>query len=165
MSLATQMNAFVIRVAEEFKATFAKMGDNSALTTVNKISLVAAINELAARPADGGVQIDDATASLTTVYSSTKTNAQIQAAIDALVNGAPGALDTLKELADALEGNEAQITDIMTALGNRVRFDAAQTLTAEQQEQARQNIGAASAAGVGDTETNFVAAFNTALAS
>lgn len=57
-------------------------------------------------------------------------------AIDALIGGAPGALDTLGELADVLGNNPAQITDILTALGNRLRFDAAQALTDGQRDQA-----------------------------
>lgn len=62
--------------------------------------------------------------------------------IDLLVEGAPTALDTWMELVDAIEADQASITSIMTALGNRVRFDAAQTLTALQKAQAIANIGA-----------------------
>ena len=50
----------------------------------------------------------------------------------------------MQELAEALSSNPSFATDIATAIGNRVRFDEAQTLTAAQQLRARQNIGAAS---------------------
>ena len=40
--------------------------------------------------------------------------------IDALVNGAPAAYDTLKEIADVLSKNVDSIDDIITALGNKV---------------------------------------------
>lgn len=73
-------------------------------------------------------------------------DARVTAAVDALVDGAPGALDTLEELAAALGDDPNFATTVTTALANRVRFDAAQTLTAPQQTQARTNIGAASTA-------------------
>jgi hypothetical protein len=62
-----------------------------------------------------------------------------------VVNAAPAALDTLNELAAAL-GNDASFsTTTATALGNRVRVDAAQSFNGTQQAQARSNIGAAAA--------------------
>jgi hypothetical protein len=61
--------------------------------------------------------------------------------ISNLINGSGTALDTLKELADAL-GNDSSFSATITAsLGNRIRFDAAQTLTGPQQVQAQANIG------------------------
>ena len=69
-----------------------------------------------------------------------------------------------QELATAL-GNDANFaTTMTTALGNRVRVDAAQSFTAPQQAQGRSNINAADATAVGDTSTDFVAAFNAGLA-
>jgi hypothetical protein len=107
--------------------------------------------------------IDDVTASTSTVYSSTKTDAQISAAVSALVDAAPGTLDTLNELAQALGDDANFATTINTALGNRVRFDAAQTLTDPQKAQARTNIDAASATEVGSTTTNYVSTFEAGL--
>jgi hypothetical protein len=46
---------------------------------------------------------------------------------------------------------------LLAAVNNRVRFDAAQTLTVTEQLQARTNIGAVAAADVGNTDTDFVA--------
>lgn len=63
--------------------------------------------------------------------------------LDVLVNGAPTALDTWLELVGAIEADQASITSILTALNNRLRFDAAQTLTALQKAQAIANLGAA----------------------
>jgi len=107
--------------------------------------------------------INDTAASTTSVYSSSKTDGQISAAVAALVNSSPAALDTLKELADALGGDANFATTVNTALGNRVRFDAAQTLTAPQQVQARANIGAIAAADVGNPDTDFVTLFESSL--
>ena len=56
------------------------------------------------------------------------TEADLDARIDALVNGAPAAFDTLKEIADVLQGNVDSIGDILTALGNKA--DKTITITA-----------------------------------
>ena len=75
----------------------------------------------------------------------------------------------MQELAEALSSNPSFATDIATAIGNRVRFDEAQTLSAAQQLQARQNIGAASQVefatlqtALGNVSTDFLAAYNAA---
>ncbi|WP_181063728.1 hypothetical protein [Nocardia nova] len=99
------------------------------------------------------------------VYSTAEADAAIAAAVANLVNSAPGTLDTLKELADALGDDPNFATTINTALGNRVRVDTnAQGLTGTQQANARTNIGAAAASDIGDTSTDFVAVFEAALA-
>lgn len=46
-------------------------------------------------------------------------DAAISAAVNALLNGAPGALDTLKELADALGDDANFAASVTTALNNR----------------------------------------------
>jgi len=52
---------------------------------------------------------------------------------------------------------------LLDAVNKRVRYDAAQALTAPEQAQARSNIGAVASADVGDTAFDFVAAFEAAL--
>ena len=88
----------------------------------------------------------------------------VSLAIAGLVDSAPGALNTLNELALALQNNPNFATEIATSLGNRVRVDAAQTFSAPEQTQGRSNIGAASASAlttlttaVGDTERDYSA--------
>lgn len=81
-------------------------------------------------------------AGLETALSSKATPADISAAINALVAAAPGALDTLNELATALGNDPDFAATVSAALGNRVRADAAQAFTAAQKGQARANIGA-----------------------
>ncbi len=104
--------------------------------------------------ADAGLQnaidaiIDDSLNSdLAKTWSIDKIKAELTTAIDNLINGAPGALDTLNELAQALEANDVDINAVLTAQANRVRVDAAQGLSEYQKVQGRENIGAAS---VGD---------------
>lgn len=70
------------------------------------------------------------------------TSAQLTSAVNGLVNAAPGTLDTLKELADAL-GSDPNFASTMTAaLAKRLRFDAAQVLSAGEKLQAKANLGA-----------------------
>lgn len=87
----------------------------------------------------------------------------VDARIANVISSAPAALDTLDELAAALGDDPNFAATMTTALGNRVRVDAVQSFTAPQMLQARSNIGAVAAADVGDTETNFVTAFELAL--
>ncbi|WP_197433811.1 tail fiber domain-containing protein [Agrobacterium vitis] len=75
------------------------------------------------------------------------TPADISAAIAALVNSSPAALDTLNELATALGNDPNFATTMSTALGNRLRVDtAAQGLTDTQKANGRTNMGLGSAA-------------------
>jgi hypothetical protein len=144
----------------------AKVGDLTTLTTTAKGSAVAAINEIKAAldllAGESGA-IDDLSTDTDTTWSSTKIANEIAAGVAGLAAGAPAALDTIDELAAALQDNPAQITEILTALGNRVRFDAAQSLTGPQQVQARSNIGAVAAADIGNTDYDFVADIEAAL--
>lgn len=167
MSLATSLANLATRIATEAKALRTLINGNAAdlsgLTTTAKGNLVAAINEVKAS-ASTGATINDAATSSTSVWSSNKTNTTINTAVAGLVNAAPAALDTLKELSDALGGDASFAATTSTALGNRVRTDTAtQGLTGTQQTNARTNIDAASATAVGDTSTDFVATFNAGL--
>ena len=151
------------RVATECKSLRTLLNGNvstlSDLTTTQKSSLVAAINELksAVDAVGSSITISDASSSTTQVWSSSKVAAEIQAAKDAITNGAAAALDTLAELASAL-GNDANFAStITTGLSYRLRFDAAQTLTAGQKTQACTNLG------IGEPDTDFVSTFNAGL--
>ncbi len=97
--------------------------------------------------------INDSTASASTTYSSTKINSLVSAAIANIIGAAPAALDTVYELAAALGNNPNLVTNIVTELGNTVKFTE-QTLTDPQKTQARTNIGAASAADLGSEAEN-----------
>lgn len=165
MSLQTQIVALAQAIGADVKTLRTNTGDMTALKTTAKANLVVAINELAdlLASAGQGVTINDAsTTSTTQTWSANKSNTTITAAVkaleDKLVGGAGSALDTLKELQDAIGSDPNFAATISAALGNRVRFDAAQTLTTAQQLQACTNIG------VGNPETNFVTSYNAAKA-
>src|SRR5690606_15321185 len=112
----------------DVKALFANQGNLASLTTTQKSSLVAALNELKTLIGSAGAAIDDDNASSSTTYSSTKINAAITAAIAALVDGAPATFDTLKEIADYIASDQAAMGTITTALSYRVKFNEPQTL-------------------------------------
>ena len=154
MSLVVRLTDLSTRIATEVKALRTLINGNaaglSALTTTNKTNLVAALNELKTLIPAASVSIDDASTAAGTTWSSTKINSQINAAIAALVNGAPGSSDTLKELAD-------QLAALVQADTGLLSFAGAQTLTAGQKTQGCTNLG------VGEPETDFVTVFNTGL--
>jgi hypothetical protein len=77
--------------------------------------------------------------------------------------GVPGALDTLDELAAALGDDANFASTITTALANRLRVDAAQGLTAPQQQFGRDNLNVWSKAEIGSVTTDYVAVIQAAL--
>lgn len=79
-----------------------------------------------------------------------------------ILGGAAAGYDTLVKIQNELQNENSATANLMTAVGNRVRFDAAQRLTNAQKTQARVNIHAASATEVGDTSRNFVNDYTTA---
>ena len=173
MTLEQRLIALAQAMGADVKALLAAQGSLSALTTTAKASLVAAVNELKTAvdaAAGGGLSIDDGAGDGATgvTWSADKIFDAIEAAKTAVKNdltaGAAAALDTLSELAAALNNDPAFAATIAAEIANRVRFDAAQTLTAPQQTQARANIGAQSATPIGDTDHDIVADYTAAKA-
>ena len=162
MSLATRIESLVIRVAQEFNDVRAKAGTLANLTTTDKSNLVAAINELKAAVVSSAV-IDDAHVATTTTYSSNKIVSLLDALKTEILGGADAAYDTLVEIQQLLQNGTSGLDALLAAVNNRVRFDAAQSLTVAEQLQARSNIGAVAATDVGNTDTDFVAVFVGAL--
>lgn len=184
-------NAFATRVGTECKALRTLVNGNaadlSALTTSNKASLVAAINEIVGAGAaaagindattsttttwssskiatftgggGGGAGIDDSAVSSGTVWSSNKTNTTI----NAVIGTAPTGLNTLGKVATALNSDPNYAATTTTALNNRVRVDSAQSFNGTQQTQGRSNIGAAGSTEMGDPAADFVSLFQAAM--
>jgi len=145
MDYTQKLEALFEQIGLDIKFVNDKIGGLSSLTTTSKASIVAALNELKTTIASveaAALQIDDSTTSDSTTYSSDKIVDLINAAIAGVVDGAPTALDTLKELADVLADSESEVAALVTALDHRVRFDAAQSLSTGEKSQARANIGA-----------------------
>lgn len=184
MSLQSRITLFAEAVGADIKTLLDQDGSLTNLNTVDKSNLVNAINEvLASTPAgallatsnlsdlndlatartnldvystgDVDTEISTAVAAVTLGSLGGLTQAEVDARVQVIVDTAPAALDTLKELADAL-GNDANFAATMTtALGNKVDFTVVQTLTAAQQLQACENIG------VGNYDHDFALDYTT----
>ena len=161
MSLETRIVALAQAIGTDVKALTAAQGNLASLNTTTKTNLVAAINELITMIGSAGASIDDGAGNGNTgvTWSADKIFDSIEAAKtavkDEILGGAGAALDTLNELAAALGNDPSFATTIAAEVANRVRYDAAQTLTSPQQAQARSNIGAASAADVSGLVTGL----------
>lgn len=172
-TLQVRLQDLATRVASECKSLRTLMNANSSdlssLTTTNKTNLVSAINELKTvidgLASSGGATInDEATASAVQTWSINKISSEITAALNAVLAGAPTALDTLSELAAAINNDGNFASTITTALGNRVRTDIdSQGLTLEQRANARTNIDAYGSVELGNPDTNLVTTFNAGL--
>lgn len=79
----------------------------------------------------------------------------ITAEINKVVDGAPDAFNTLKEIADYIEQDKTGASAMATSINNRLRFDEQQTLTADQQANVLSALGL--------TDTDFVSEYNKAL--
>lgn len=175
-TLQVRLQDLATRIATECKSIRTLLNGNaadlSALATTAKTNLVAAINELksdlSTLESAGGAVINDASSdSSTQTWSIDKIiqelNDTAAAVKTELLGGAGTAYDTFKELQDLLEDDATAISAINTALSNRLRFDAAQSLSSPQKAQGCANLGAAALADTGTLDTNFVAVFETGL--
>lgn len=178
MTLEARIVAVVQAIGADVKLLTGNIGNLASLDTTVKTNIVSAINELKGLVdglSAGAAGIDDLAGNgdTTVTWSADKIYDTIELAKAAVKNeildGAGPALDTLKELQDALGGDANFATTISTALGLRVRVDAAQTFDSTQMAQARTNIDAASQTdldaletAIGDPDHDFVADYTTA---
>ena len=79
----------------------------------------------------------------------------INAEIAKVVDGAPDAFNTLKEIADYIEQDKTGASAMAESINKRLRIDEQQTLT----EQEQSNVLGA----LGLTDTDFVSVYNTAV--
>lgn len=161
-NLNVRIQDLAIRIATECKSLRTLINNNqvdlSSLNTTNKSNLISAINEInTALSSITTVVINDTASNTTQVWSSSKIASEILAAKNSLIDGASSALDTLSEIASALNNDANFASTITTALSKRLRFDAVQTLTAGEKTQACENLG------IGEPDTNFVTTFNSGL--
>jgi len=160
MTLEARVIALAQAIGADIKSLNTSQGSLSSLSTTSKTSIVAAINEIVANTA----QINDTAGNgaTTVTWSADKIFDAIEAAklsvTNSLTNGAAATLDTLNELAAALGNDPSFAANVATEIANRVRFDAAQTLSAGQKAQACANIG------IGNPDRDFVADYTTAKA-
>ena len=128
-------------------------GDLTKLSTVDKTSLVNALNELKTTIGNK-TSINDSQTTTANTWSATKISNEITTAITNLINGADVSSDTLKELADKIAALAQMDNGLVSA-------NQAQAFTEQQKLQARTNIDVYSKAEIGDINTNFVTTINT----
>lgn len=161
MTREERIVALAQAIGADVKALKAADGDLSSLSTTAKGNLVAAINELHTTVTNLS-DIDDTAGdgNTTATWSANKIYDTIEAAKLAvkneLVGGAGAALDTFKELQDAINADATFAQTMATSLSKKVSFDVAQTLTVAEKAQACANIG------IGDPDHNFVTDYTTA---
>lgn len=132
-------------------ANAAKLGTTSTQVT-NLTQALSALEQTVTFLQAGSLQIQDSTVSSSTVWSSSKSvtyiAAQILDAVSALetklVAGAPGALDTLNELAVALTNADNVAAALVNVVATKVSYTEVQNLTTAQKAMGRANLGAVS---------------------
>jgi ribosomal protein L2 len=163
-TLSTTAKGTIVASINELDAA---RGSLAALQTTAKSNIVAAINEMNSAFSD---RLNDASLDTSTseIWSANKITAVVNAAkiavTNSLVDGAAGALDTLNELALALDEDPNFATTIADSLALRLRFDDVQTLTAPQKVQGLTNLGAVATLDLGNHDYDFAAAYATAKA-
>lgn len=140
MSIETRVDALAQGIGADVKALLASVGTLASLSTAAKTSLVAAINEVvnAANAASG---IDDNVTAAGSTWSSNKISTELSTALSNFATGSPDLLNTLDEIAAALEDNP----DVIAAL--RTLITANETAITQL------------SANVGDTNADFLAAY------
>ena len=164
MTMETRLIALAQAIGADIKDLRGKQGDLTSLATTAKGNLVAAINEIYGLLGSVGAIIDDGAGDGDTsvTWSADKIHDSIEAATTALrnslVNGAGAALDTFKELQDAIGNDPSFAATLATQMSKRVRVDAAQTFTTDEKLQGCNNLG------IGDPEHDFLGDYATAKA-
>lgn len=160
MTLENRITVLAQSIAADIKALKAAQGNLDALNTTAKASLVAAINEVLqmaqAAGSSSGAAINDAVVSTGSTYSSSKVATLLADLKNQILGGASSAYDTLQEIEAKLGSDDTALGNLLTAVGNRLSFADAQSLTPAQQLQACTNLG------IGDPTTDFLAAYTAA---
>lgn len=145
----TQITTLLKQVNNTLKGN---QGDLTKLSTVDKTSLVNALNELKTT-IDNRTSINDSQNTATNTWSATKISTEITTAITNLINGADSSSDDFKDVAD-------KIAALIQADNGLVSANKAQAFTESEKLQARNNIDVYSKAEIGDINTNFVTTIN-----
>lgn len=184
LSLQTRLSDLITAIGTDYKQlrtwiTGSNTGTLVGLTTTAKTDLVAAVNEVNAKPSsappDSSETVKGIVELATLIEMTTGTDA-VRAVTPAGVRqerialkdeifgaGVPEALDTLDELAAALGDDANFAATTSTALGNRLRVDTnVQGLTTAQQGNGRTNLDVYSKIEMGNPETDLVALYTTA---
>ncbi len=172
-NLASNLENLAISIADECDELRDLINGNeitlSALHTINKTNLVSAINELVSL-INSASSIDDQIMSYDFSWSSNRIAMEINEFSNALENeinalkiGAPASLNTITKIANSI-GNDPNFSNYVNqSLNNRLRFDSAQSLSEEQKEIARTNIGAINQSDIIGEVIDYSVEFNNGL--
>lgn len=150
MSLDNKALALATAVGADIKILIDTVGTLGDLSTVDKTSLVGAVNELQSDfqaildlQTTNNDSIDDLAGAgiLNKTWSADKIISALEQVKNEIIAGAPEAYDTLQEIAAYLTANTQNINDLLTNLAGTVRYDDVQSLTDVQQQQSCTNIG------------------------
>jgi hypothetical protein len=168
MTLEQRLRDLINSIGSKLKPLITGQGDLSTLATTNKDSLVDAINELSGLIGTGGessVINDAATSGTAETYSVNKILMLLNGLRDEIMGeDVSAAMNSFREIQDALEADETVTSALVTAMAKRVSVSSAQAFTAEEKEQGRANLGAYGATEIGNPDTDLVALLNSALA-
>lgn len=139
-----------------------KIGDTGSLTQFDSspdliTALVYLKSEIEKVQSSSSSIIDDSSDTSTDkTWSASKIYTSINSAISSIIDSSPAALDTLNELAAALNNDPDFAATLATQMGYRVRVDESQSFSEQEQKQGCENLG------IGDPTTDFLDAYNTA---
>lgn len=140
MSLISNLDLLVSRLATEFRSLRTMISGSAtggtAMLNTTATDLVGAVNELKGEidALPKGLEINDGVTSLTETWSSSKIDSEIDTAIAELVGTAPAALNTLQEIAAALNNDASIAATFTTALS--LKADASNVYTIAQVDSA-----------------------------
>lgn len=159
-NLNTTAQDSLVNAINEVLAAVGGAGSGDLLSTNNLSDLVNAATARTNLDVRSTSQVTNEIAAAITGVTLAGLGGLDQAAVDSrvqlLVDSAPAALDTLNEISAAIGDDANFAATIASSLGERVRFDAAQTKTVVEQAQACANIG------VGNPEADFLGTYTTA---
>lgn len=178
-TLKVNLEDLTTRISSEVKALRTLINGNAAdltaLDTTATNNLVAAINELFAGMGAGGLDESEVNALIAAALTTEDVPGQVTAAVAALVGTAPGALNTLGEIADALNDDASLYTTLTGLISAKwTAVDASETVkgyaeiaTTAEIQTGTDNGRIVSPAGLravtGDMDTDLVAVFEAGL--
>ena len=139
--------------------TRSEVGSITGLQTANKTNIVDAINELVQKSADTSAITQQIQAAKQEAIQNTTDKV---AALKSELLGGEGldtALDTIKEIGEALKADKTTASAMAIQIGNRLKVDEVHNLTSEQLQNVYTSLN------LGQPDTDFVAIFEAALQS
>lgn len=145
----SDITQLVEQIGADIATIVQRQGALSGLSTTRKDSLVSALNELYSKVQNAESNVNESRVS--------ELIEQAKLALkNELTDGAGSALDTFKELADALNNDPSFASKLAVQMNNRLRFDESQTLSEEQKRMAWANLGLV------ESSTNYVEKYTAA---